>query len=150
MKVIFLKDVPGSGRKGEIKEVSQGFANNFLIPKDFVQIATLQLQAQMEKEAKEQEAKNSREQEKHRVLKQELEKRIFSLRVKVGEKGQVFGGVHEKDVAKALNDKMGLNIEKNQIEISKAIKELGEHEVKLKLGGGVVALVKINVEPLSS
>jgi large subunit ribosomal protein L9 len=157
MKVIFLKDLSGTSKKGEIKEVSPGFANNFLIPKGFAQVATPQLQAQNEKEAKEQENKKQRELERMQSLKQDLEKRAFTLKVKVGDKGQIFGGVHEKDVAQAIGNKMsarggsalGGNLQINQVELEKPIKELGEHQAKIKLGSGIVALVKIVVEPLS-
>jgi ribosomal protein L9 len=64
----------------------------------------------------------------------------------VGDKGQIFSGVHEKDVAKTVSDITKNNIEKNQVEISGVIKALGQHQVKIKLGPGVNASVKINVE----
>lgn len=146
MKIIFLKDTPGQGRRGEIKEVSLGFAQNFLIPKGFAQTATAEIQGKIAKEAKEQETKKLKEIEKLGALKLDLEKRMFTVKVKVGTKGQVFGGVHEKDIAKTIGEKMNFNIEKNQIEISEAIKTVGEHKVKVKLGNGVIANAKINVE----
>ncbi len=148
MKIIFIKDQPGAGKKGEIKEVSSGFATNFLIPKGFAQVVTPQLEAKMQKESKEAEEKKIREAQKMSGLKQDLEKRVFTIKVKVGDKGQVFGGIHEKEIAKAITDKMGLDIDKNQIEISGAIKELGQHQIKLKLISNVFANIKINLEPL--
>lgn len=148
MKIIFIKDQPGAGKKGEIKEVSSGFAMNFLIPKGFAQVVTPQLEAKMQKESKEAEEKKIREAQKMAGLKQDLEKRVFTIKVKVGDKGQVFGGIHEKEIAKAITDKMGLDIDKNQIEISGAIKELGQHQIKLKLISNVFANIKINLEPL--
>ncbi len=148
MKIIFTKDSPGNGKKGEIKEVSEGYAKNFLIAKGFAQIATPQIIAKVEKEKKEARAKTDRETERLNNLKKDLEKRLFVLKVKVGEQGQVFGGVHEKDVAKSISEKLNVAIEKNQVQITSAIKSLGEHKVIVNLGGSVKALVKIKVESL--
>ena len=147
MKVIFIKDSAGNGRKGEVKELSDGYAKNFLIAKGFAQAVTPQILAKVEKEQKEQVQKKQRELARQQVLKAELEKKIFSIKVKVGDKGQVFGGVHEKEVAKAVEAKLGVVLEKNQVEIPQAIKTPGEHLVVIKIGPGVSARVKINLEP---
>jgi len=79
--------------------------------------------------------------------KQDLEKRVFTIKVKVGDKGQIFSGVHEKDVLSAVNGKTNLSLEKNQVDLTKPIKELGEHQVKLKLASGITASIKIKIEP---
>ncbi len=156
MKVIFVKDAPGAGKKGEIKEVSEGYGNNFLVAKGFAQIATPQIQAKVVKEQKEAQAKKLKETEKLRNLKSDLEKRTFTLKIKVGEKGQIFSSVHEKDIVLAINNKMsakggsafggGLELEKSQIKIAGVIKTLGLHQVKVRLASGIVAETKINVE----
>lgn len=146
MKVIFLKDSPGNGKKGEIKEVSDGFASNFLIPKGFAQIATKEIQSKIAKEEKEHKAKQAKQQQKLATLKQDLEKRTFTLKVKVGERGQIFGGVHEKDVANCINNKFNLDIQKNQIKLGTVVKNLGEHKVKVSLGSHIVAEVKLILE----
>lgn len=148
MKIIFLKDVAGQAKKGEIKEVSEGFAKNFLIARGLAQIATPQIIAKLEKEQREAEGKKNRETEKFKVLKNDLERRITSLFVKVGERGQVFGGVHEKEIAKAVSEKFSVSVDRHQIEIPSAIKSLGEHAVKVKLGQGIVANIKIKVEAM--
>lgn len=146
MKVIYLKDVTGQGKRGEIKDVSSGFAQNFLIPKGFVRVATADIQNKIAKESKEAEAKHQRELNRLQFLKAEMEKRTFTVKVKVGDKGQIFGSVHEKDIAEAIAGKLSHPLEKNQIEIDSAIKELGAHQVKVKLGQGIIASAKINVE----
>ena len=146
MKVIFTKDAPGAGKKGEIKDVQIGYGKNFLIAKGFAQIATPQIQATVAKEQKEAHTKKLKEAEKLRALKNDIEKRTFTLKIKVGEKGQVFSSVHEKDVLSAINSKMGLELEKNQIEIAGVIKTLGLHPVKARLASGIKAETKINVE----
>lgn len=146
MKVIFLKDVPGQGRKGEIKEVSYGYGQNFLIAKKFAQTASPEIQQKMAKEAREAAEKRDREIIKLNTLKTDLEKRIFAVRMKVGDKGQIFSGVHEKDIIVAINSKMGLALEKNQIELGAIIKGLGMHSAKVKLAQGIVAVIQLNVE----
>lgn len=148
MKVIFLKDTPNQGRRGEVKEVSDGFAKNFLIAKGFAQVATVDMQNRLNKEAKEQEAKKQKQILNAQSLKQDLEKKTFSVKVKVGAKGQIFGAVHEKEIVVAVNGKLATEFEKSQVEISTPIKTLGEHTVKIKLAPGVLASVKINVEAL--
>ncbi len=147
MKIIYIKDQPGGGKKGEIKEVSEGYASNFLIPKGFARVATVDVQAKIAKEQKEAQAKANKEQERVLAHKQDLEKRTFTLNVKVGDKGQIFSGVHDKDIAETINKKMDLNIDRHAVELSKPIKELGEHTVKLKLGAGVTASIKIKIDP---
>lgn len=146
MKVIFLKDAPGSGKKGEIKEVSDGFAKNFLLPKGLAQAATVEIQQKVAKEAKEAEAKKGKELARMNQLRQDLEKRTFTLQVRVGEHGQVFGGIHEKDIAEAINAKMQSGIERGQVEIPAVIKQVGSHQVKVRLSPGIVADVKISIE----
>jgi len=154
MKVIFIKDQPGGGKKGELKDVSDGYAKNFLIAKGFAQVATPEVQAKIAKEKKEADAKLKKEQEKLLALKSEMEKKVFSVAVKVGDKGQIFSGVHDKDVADAINKKVSRGagsgsageIDKHQVDLSRPIKELGQYAVKIKLASGIIANVKINVE----
>jgi large subunit ribosomal protein L9 len=148
MRIIFVKDQPGGGKKGEIKDVADGYAQNFLIAKGFAQIATAEIQAKVAKESKEAEIKRNKEIEKLKAVKSDLEKRVFTIKVKVGDKGQIFSGVHEKDIVAAINSKMGLSLEKNQAELSGIVKQLGEHQVKIKLAAGIIANVKIKVEAL--
>lgn len=146
MKVIFIKELSGTAKKGEIKDVSDGYAKNFLIAKGFAQVATADIQAQIAKEAKELEIKKLKEAEKLQALKQDLEKRSFTLKVKVGDKGQVFGGVHERDIAEAVAKKMSLLMDRSQVILDKPVKELGEHKAKLKLGSHILANINIKVE----
>lgn len=146
MKVIFVKDQPGGGKKGQMKEVSDGYAKNYLIAKGFAEIATPEVQAKVIKEQKEALAKALKERQRLDVLKADIEKKTFVLTVKVGDKGQVFSGIHDKDIAEVISKKTGTVVEKSQVELKKPIKELGGHLVKLRLSSGVVANVNIKVE----
>ncbi len=86
MKVVFTKDLPGQAKRGDLKDVSEGYAQNFLIPKGFAQPATPQIQNKIAKESKEAEIKKLKEIEKLKALQAEIEKRTFTVKVKVGEK----------------------------------------------------------------
>lgn len=148
MKVILIKDVPKLGRTGEIKEVNAGFATNFLIKKGLAKLATIDAQKSLESSKKELSAKKERMLTKLSQAKEELERRTFTVKVKTGDKGQIFGGVHEKDIAQAIFQKTKLSFDRSQISAHKGIKQLGEHQIEVKLGQGIVAKIKINIEAL--
>lgn len=148
MKIILLEDVPKVGRKNEIKEVSDGLAKNMLIPKGLAIFATTDAQAKLVKKAKEKIQSKNKALEKIKQHKSELERRTFTVKVKVGDKGQIFSGVHEKDIASAVFQKTKIELDKTGIQAHKAIKELGEHVVTVKLGQGITANIKINVEAI--
>ncbi len=145
MQVIFTKDVQGAGKKGEVKEFNDGYARNFLISKGFAVAATEQMLQKIKNESKQQEAKKQKEVDHSLKIKSDLDKRTFSLLVKVGDKGQVFGSVTEKDVLLRIKEKTNYEIEKNQIILPKHLKELGEYQIEVKLGGGIVAKPKIKL-----
>jgi large subunit ribosomal protein L9 len=148
MQIILLADVPKIGRKGEVKNVSDGFGKNMLIKKGLAIMATKEAQAKLANEAKQNDDSKQKARTKSELQKQELEKRIFAIKVKVGEKGQIFSSVHEKDVAAAIFQKTKIQLEKNQFQPLHGIKTLGEHIITLKLGQGITAKTKINLEAL--
>lgn len=148
MKIILLTDVPKIGRKGELKEVSDGFGKNMLIRKGLAILATPEAQAKLNKEIKGKTEAQTKARLKAEKQKAELERRTFTVKVKTGDKGQVFGGVNEKDVVAAIFQKTKYEINKTQIESHKGIKQTGEHLISIKLGQGVTAKTKINVESL--
>jgi len=138
MKVILTKPVAGLGKIGEIKEVSEGYGTNFLIRQGMARLATKEAVGQRLKEDKEAGRKQEKEVSQIKALKDDLEKQKFTIPVKVGPQGQIFSGVHEKDIAEVLNKKLRGNIEKSQIH-TPPLKELGEHKIKIKLGHGLSA-----------
>lgn len=148
MKVILLKDVPKIGRRGEIKEVSAGYASNFLIRQGLAQAATAAATAKLATEKRDKDSQKARAQEQAKRQKTELEKRIFAVKVKTGDKGQIFGGVKEKDVAAAIYQKTKIQLDKSQIQIPHGIKQIGIHVITIKLTSGVSAQTKINLESL--
>ncbi|HEX3095783.1 MAG TPA: 50S ribosomal protein L9 [Patescibacteria group bacterium] len=148
MKVILLTDVPKVGRKGEIKDVSDGLANNMLLRKGLAVLATSTALEKHNKIQKEKSSAKDRAIQKAQQHKSELERRTFTVKVKVGDKGQIFGGVHEKDIIAAIYQKTKITLEKSQIDAHSGIKKLGQHVINIKLGQGITAKTKLNIESL--
>lgn len=146
MKIILLKDVPKLGKKLDIKDVSDGYAKNFLLPQGLVEMATPEKIKSLEAH------QNALEQEKQ-VQKEDLERQAkqmagwkleFSL--KVGADKSVFGAISEKEVAEKLKEK-GIAIAPEQIKMEKHLKDLGEHIVKIKFSPEIEADLKIVIKP---
>ncbi len=148
MKVILLKDVAKIGRRGDIKDVSDGYANNMLIRKGLAAPATATVVEKAARQTQEMRNKEDRLRKLYGKYKEDLEKRTFGIKVKVGDKGQIFGGVHEKDIIHAIHQKTKIELQKHQIDSHRGIKQTGTHEITVKLGQGITAKTKINIEPL--
>lgn len=144
MKVIFQKDVKGQGKKGEIKEVSEGYARNFLLPKGLVieaNDANIKTIKAVEKsvERKEQEKKEQAE-----LLAKQLETMDIRIPAKAGEGGRLFGAVTSKQIADFLESKK-VKIDKRKIELNEQIRTLGTTEVVVRLHPQVSAKIKVHV-----
>ncbi|MDR0952328.1 MAG: 50S ribosomal protein L9 [Oscillospiraceae bacterium] len=134
MKVIFLTDVRGQGKKDEIKEVSDGYARNYLIPRKLA----AQASADALNAIKLKEKARLKQLEKDKALALELSKKLESLVVKVpargGDGGKLFGSVTSKEISDALMAQHGISIDKNKIVQPEPIKAFGSYEIKCKLG----------------
>lgn len=146
MKVILLQDVKSVGKKGDTVELSEGYARNFILPKKLGVEATnanlnnLKLQkANEEKIAKEQY-------EAAVALSKEIEEMLVKVGIKSGEGGKTFGAVSSKEIAKAVSEQYGKEIDKKKIQTQDAIKTLGVHEVTVKLHPKVSAKLRVQVE----
>ena len=144
MKVIFIKDLKGQGKKGEIKEVKDGYGENFLVKKGYAIIATdgnlKQFNTQKEKEKLE-ETLLIKDCE---VLKEKIEKLNIKIKVKTGAMDRVFGSVSTKQINEELK-KLGIDIDKNKIKIDSPIQSLVTHVVHVLLHKQVIADLKINL-----
>jgi len=132
MKVILLQDVSNVGRKYEVKNVSDGYARNFLIPNKLAKLATPQAIKAIETEKK-------RLEEEKKVQEDILQKNLDGLKdlrvvwdVKNNEKGRLFAGIHNQDISKILKEQYHLDIPAELIQLEKPIKEIGEYKVKIK------------------
>lgn len=145
MKVIFLKDVKGKGKKGEVKEVADGYAQNYLIKKGLAIEATnsnlKQLEAQKKKEARE----AAEELAQAKKLKEQLEQITVELKAKAGEGGRLFGSVTSKQIADQLKKDFQIQIDKRKIDLPDAIRSLGYTNVPVKLHSEVTATLKVHV-----
>ncbi|KYH34098.1 50S ribosomal protein L9 [Clostridium tepidiprofundi DSM 19306] len=145
MKVILLKDVKGKGKKGDIINISDGYARNYLFPRKLAEEATQNsiniLNKQKEKERKLKLA----EIEKAQKLAESLKGKELKIIAKAGENGKLFGAITNKDIANEINKKFNLNIDKKKVVIN-TIKLLGAYDVELKLYPDVSTKVKVIVE----
>lgn len=146
MKIILLQDVKSVGKKGDLVELSEGYARNFIIPKKLgveannTNMNNLKLQkANEEKIAKEQY-------EAAVALGKEVEEMLVKVSIKSGEGGKTFGSVSSKEIAKAVSDQYGKEIDKKKIQMQDAIKSVGTHEVTVKLHPKVNAKLRVKVE----
>lgn len=145
MKVVLLKDVPGLGKKGDTKEVSDGYGRNFLIGKKLAEFVTPQVEKKLETQKATEEKSAEILKAKTLALKEKIENLKLILKTKMGESGQVFGSVTPAKILTEL-EKRGIKLEKNQV-LSKPIKTLGENIVKIKLPQGMEAELKVVIEP---
>jgi large subunit ribosomal protein L9 len=141
MRVIFLKDVKGTGRRGEIKEVSDGYAKNFLLPKGIAEPATERAVGEINRANE--AIKKVAEGFKDKIKKLEESARL-EFKIKTGKKGEVYGSITNEDVEKELKSKGFGNIEAR---LAKPIKEIGDYEVEISIGRGVTGKIKISVIP---
>lgn len=145
MKVILNADVKGKGKKGEIVNVSDGYARNFLFPKNLAKEATAQNlnAAKVAQDA----AKHKKLVEKAEAvaLAEKLSGKTVQLKAKCGEGNRLFGAVTAAEVAEALKESMGIEVDKKKIALSGGIKELGTYDVAVKVYAEVSATIKVEV-----
>lgn len=144
MKVIFLKDVKGQGKKDEIKNVKDGYGMNYLIKNGYAVLATETGVKRLKTEQEEnrlQEQLNIKECEK---IKQQMEKLTLKFKVKTGKTDRVFGSVSTKSIADELK-KNGFNIDKRKIRLDNPLSCLGFHEVEIELHKEVIAKLKVQL-----
>ncbi len=145
MKVILLEDVKALGKKGEICEVSDGYGRNFIIPrKKGVEATPDNLNSLKLKKAN--DAKVAQENlEAAQQLAKDLEGKAIVIPVKVGEGGKLFGAIASKEIAAAVKEQTGLDLDKKKIVLADPIKTLGERQIKVKLHKDVAAELKVSI-----
>jgi large subunit ribosomal protein L9 len=144
MKVIFLQDVKGQGKKGEVKNVSEGYARNFLLPKGLVKEASEGAIKTLEVQSASEQKKKDREKEDAQKLGERLAEMTVGIKAKAGEGGRLFGAITSKQVAEALATQ-GITIDKRKIELAEPIRTLGVTQVPVKLHPAVKATLKVQV-----
>ena len=147
MKVIFLQDVKGKGKRGEIKEVPTGFAQNFLIKKNLAKEATGQAMAELNGQVKAEQKAEAEILAEAQALKSELEKEttIVDVKEKVGADGRLFGAINSKKIADALNAQFNLKLDKHKIQLEYPLKAIGLKDVPVKLHKDVTATIRVKI-----
>lgn len=145
MKVIFLKDVKGKGKKGEIKEIADGYASNFLIPNGLAKVANSTSIKEVSVFKESEEKRKAVELKQAQELADKLEKLTVNIITKSGENGKLFGAITSKQIADALL-KEKIKIDKRKILLDEPIKTVGVTQVKIKIHPEVVATFKVHVK----
>ena len=147
MKVIFIGDVKGLGRKNEVKEVSDGYVRNFLLPRGFVKLASNAALAELKTKAISDEKHLEALRAKVHKLETDIEKVPLVFYLKVGDHDEVFGSVTVKEIEEKLkNDYPAVRDEDFEIKTERPLKTLGEHDVEIDFGRGVTGKIKVLIE----
>ncbi len=146
MKVILLKDIKGTGKKGDIITTSDGHARNFLFPRKLAKPATDGNVSELSHQKKSADKKMSEDLADAKELAGKIEKVSLVFKTQAGEGGRLFGSITSKDIAEKLNKEHGFKVEKKKIVMDGPIKLLGEEEIKIKVYPKVIAKLKVKVE----
>ncbi len=145
MKVILQQDVKGQGKKGQLVDVSDGYARNFLLPKKLAVIATAENLNTMKQQEKARKAQQAAEKAEAETLSKKLESLTVKVAAKAGEGGRLFGAVTAKEISECLAQQHGLNIAKTKLVLDEPIKACGGYKIKAKLGYEIVGTVNVMV-----
>ena len=148
MKVILLQDVRGQGKKGEMINVSDGYARNFLFPRKLAQEATADNINTMRMNDKAKKEKEQKAREEAAALSAKLRELTLNVLAKGGGAGRLFGSVTSQEISDALKAQEGIDLDRRKIVIDESIKTVGLYTVRVKLGFGIDAPLKVEVEEL--
>lgn len=145
MRVLFLKEVTGTAKAGDVKEVTPGYARNFLFPQHLAVVADDRVVEQIRKREEAARRRAEKELSDARDVAQRLRKLTVTVYAKTGEGGRLFGSITNSDVAQQLKREAGIDVDKRKIEIDSPIKSLGPHEVRVELHSEITETLKVVV-----
>ena len=145
MKVIFLKDVKGKGNKGDVKDVSVGYAQNFLLKNNLAIEATPANLSKLKGQQKREEKNAAEDLEEAKVLKDEIEKVTVEMKAKSGEGGRLFGSITSKQIADELNKENSIKVDRRRMDLPEPIRSLGYTNIPIKIHHEVTATLKVHV-----
>ena len=145
MKVIFLKDVPNVARAGEAKEVNDGYARNFLIPKKLAALAQGDVQQHFESEQRAAARRQAQAEAEIEALAKKIEGKTITLKAKVGTKNQLYGSITNSDIADALSKLIEAEIDKRKIEMAEPIRHTGTFDAIVRLSGELTPGIKVKI-----
>ena len=144
MQVILLQDVKGQGKKGELVDVNEGYARNFLIKKGLAEVATANKINDLKQKKASAEYHRQEELKAMRALAAELKGKHFTVKIKAGQGGKVFGSVTAANISDSLRA-AGYEVDKKKIALENSIKAVGSYDVDLKLAEGIATEIKVEV-----
>ena len=144
--MILLADVKTLGKKGDLVEVSDGYGQNFLLPRKLASVATDGAQKKRTKEMADQSSKKSREVEQAKELAASLQAKPLLIKMKVGNNGKLFGSVTTSDIAKAIKDQFGVALDKKALDVPSSLRAIGDHKIKAKVYKGVEANISVSIQ----
>lgn len=145
MKVILTQDVKAQGKKGDLINVSDGYANNFLLKKGLAKVATKQAINELEGKKGAEEFRRNQEEEKAKNIADRMKEFTVKLTAKSGKEGKLFGSITSKDVAQALKEQYNIEVDKRKIDLPEGIKTCGTRDVNVSLYHGVTGTFKVQV-----
>ena len=148
MKVILLKDVKGTGKKGEIKEVSDGYARNFLLKKGAAVEATGTNMKELDEKAKSKERKELIAYEEAVLLGKQMEEVNIVIEAKAGEGGRLFGSITSMEIAEQLKRQKNIDVDKRKISLDEPIRSLGSRFVDIKIHQKVTTRIRVDVKEI--
>lgn len=148
MKVVFLQEVEGTAHTGDVKNVAGGFARNFLLPRKLAAPATPHyIEIATQKATKEGRKQSKLDEDAQRLIPQ-VEGKEITIEVRVGDQDKMFGSVTARDVAEKLSEVTKIDLEHRQIDLKQPIRELGDHNVRVKLTRNVIAGITVHILPI--
>ena len=145
MKVILQQDVKGQGKKGQMVEVSEGYARNFLLPRKLAIVATTDAINTMNLKEKARKAEEARQKAEAEATAEKLKECMVKLTAKAGNGGRLFGAVTTKEISEGLKAQFNIDIPKQKLVLEEPIKAFGSYQIKAKLGFEVVGTVYVSV-----
>jgi large subunit ribosomal protein L9 len=146
MKIVLLEDLAGKGKAGEIKEVSKGYAKNFLLPRGLASVATPMVIKQVESRLEREKFEESINRDKLVELAGQIEGKEIRLKARIGGRERLFGSITAADVAEELSRAIGSVIDKKKIDIEKPFRQTGSYEIAVKLGSDIKPKIMVVIE----
>ena len=147
MKVILKADIKGVGKKDEVINASDGYARNFLLPKNLAVEANSENMSKLKAKQDSNAFKKLQDKEEAQKIEKKLADILLKIQVRAGENGKIFGGVSSKEICENLDKQYGIKIDKKKVELKEPIKSLGTTKVEIKLFEGVIG--KLNIQVIS-
>ena len=145
MRVVFLEDVPNVGNAGQIKEVTDGYGRNFLIPRKLAMPARPQDIKAVETQIKARARLAAKTESEMKALAEQLEGKEITLKARAGQRERLYGSITSADISAGLESSLAVVVDKRKIDLNEPIHQLGTHDVSIRLGKDIVANIKVTV-----